>query len=87
MRKIIMSFLLTIAAVTSVNAETYSIGTGSQDGIYYPLGGALAKVWADNINDFDMKVEVAAASLENTFKVASEDMLIGIAQGNVVLLA
>ena len=85
MRKIIMGFLLTIAAVTSVNAETYSIGTGSQDGIYYPLGGALAKVWANNINDFDMKVEVTAASLENTIKVANEDMLTGIAQGNVVL--
>ncbi|GAL14990.1 TRAP transporter solute receptor TAXI family precursor [Vibrio astriarenae] len=26
-------------------ADNYTIGTGSQSGTYYPLGGTLAKIW------------------------------------------
>ena len=66
-------------------AQNYSIGTGGQSGIYYPLGGALAKVWSDQIEGFNIKAEVSAASVENTIKVARGDMIAGIAMGNVVM--
>lgn len=66
-------------------AQNYSIGTGGQSGIYYPLGGALAKVWSDKVDGINVKAEVTAASVENTIKVVRGDMLAGIAMGNVVL--
>ena len=66
-------------------AQNYSIGTGGQSGIYYPLGGALAKVWSDQIEGINVKAEVSAASVENTIKVVRRDMLAGIAMGNVVM--
>ena len=66
-------------------AQNYSIGTGGQSGIYYPFGGALAKVWSDEVQDVNVKAEVTAASVENTIKVVRGDMLAGIAMGNVVM--
>ena len=66
-------------------AQNYSIGTGGQSGIYYPFGGALAKVWSDEVQNVNVKAEVTAASVENTIKVVRGDMLAGIAMGNVVM--
>jgi TRAP transporter TAXI family solute receptor len=70
---------------TFVNAANYSIGTGGQSGIYYPFGGALAKVWSEHVPDVNVTAEVTAASVENTIKVVRGDMIAGIAMGNVVL--
>jgi hypothetical protein len=81
----ILALALLLILPASVQAENYSIGTGGQSGIYYPLGGALAKVWSENIADVDVKAEVTAASVENTIKVVRGDMIAGIAMGNVVL--
>jgi TRAP transporter TAXI family solute receptor len=76
-----------LACLFSFNAvaENYTIGTGSQSGTYYPLGGTLAKIWSENIDDFDMRAEVTAASVENTIKVSANKQLAGLAMGNVVL--
>lgn len=70
---------------TFVSAANYSIGTGGQSGIYYPFGGALAKVWSEHVPDVNVTAEVTAASVENTIKVVRGDMIAGIAMGNVVL--
>ncbi|GIU02186.1 TAXI family TRAP transporter solute-binding subunit [Shewanella algidipiscicola] len=81
----ILALALLLMLPTALHAENYSIGTGGQSGIYYPLGGALAKVWSEHIDDVNVKAEVTAASVENTIKVVRGDMIAGIAMGNVVL--
>lgn len=78
---------VTMAFSLPAMAENYTIGTGSQSGTYYPLGGMLAKIWSENLPDFNMRAEVTAASVENTIKVSTDKQLVGIAQGNVVLQA
>ncbi|WOG28980.1 TAXI family TRAP transporter solute-binding subunit [Endozoicomonas sp. 8E] len=83
MRFVAALFMLILPALSF--AQNYSIGTGGQSGIYYPLGGALAKVWSDKVDGVNVKAEVTAASVENTIKVVRGDMLAGIAMGNVVL--
>ena len=83
MKRIIASLALLIPMLAS--AQNYSIGTGGQSGIYYPFGGALAKVWSDQVSNVNVKAEVTAASVENTIKVVRGDMLAGIAMGNVVM--
>ena len=89
MKHIFKNGIIGLACLFSFNAmaENYTIGTGSQSGTYYPLGGILAKIWSENIEDFDMRAEVTAASVENTIKVSSNRQLAGIAMGNVVLQA
>lgn len=81
------SLMLVLACLLplTVNAANYSIGTGGQSGIYYPFGGALAKVWSEHVPNVNAKAEVTAASVENTIKVVRGDMIAGIAMGNVVL--
>ncbi|WP_077752942.1 TAXI family TRAP transporter solute-binding subunit [Shewanella psychrophila] len=80
-----LALALLLILPSAVQAENYSIGTGGQSGIYYPFGGALAKVWSDKVPDVNVKAEVTAASVENTIKVVRGDMIAGIAMGNVVL--
>lgn len=82
-RVLMLALLLVLPA--SAQADNYSIGTGGQSGIYYPFGGALAKVWSDKVPEVNVKAEVTAASVENTIKVVRGDMIAGIAMGNVVL--
>lgn len=82
-RNLMLAVLFILPSVT--HAENYSIGTGGQSGIYYPFGGALAKVWSEHVPDVNAKAEVTAASVENTIKVVRGDMIAGIAMGNVVL--
>jgi TRAP transporter TAXI family solute receptor len=79
---IVLSLGLTLPATAM--AENYTIGTGSQSGTYYPFGGTLAKIWSENIPDFNMRAEVTAASVENIIKVSTDKQLVGIAMGNVV---
>ncbi|MGR5543372.1 TAXI family TRAP transporter solute-binding subunit, partial [Vibrio campbellii] len=71
----------------SAFAENYTIGTGSQSGTYYPLGGTLAKIWGETLPDFNMRAEVTAGSVENSIKVSTNKQLAGIAMGSVVLKA
>lgn len=68
-------------------ATTYTIGAGSQSGTYYPFGGMLAKIWSEELEDFNMRVEVTAASVENIIKVSAGQQLVGIAMGDSVLAA
>ncbi len=84
MRKL-LTFAAALLLPLMANANNYSIGTGGQSGIYYPFGGALAKVWSDKVDGINVKAEVSAASVENTIKVVKGDMLAGLAMGNVVL--
>tara|TARA_B100001971_G_scaffold208695_1_gene230934 strand:+ start:3594 stop:4499 length:906 start_codon:yes stop_codon:yes gene_type:complete len=76
-----------LLAPTAAFAENYSIGTGSQSGTYYPLGGMLAKIWSENIPEINARAEVTAASVENIIKVSTNKQLAGIAMGNVALKA
>ncbi|GAK82846.1 TRAP transporter solute receptor TAXI family precursor [Vibrio ponticus] len=75
------------SAVGFAHANNYTVGTGSQSGTYYPYGGLLAKLWSDNLPDFNMRVEVTAASVENTIKVVQGKQLVGFAMGDVVIQA
>jgi len=78
---------LLMAAALPVAAANYTIGTGSQSGTYYSYGGMLSKIWSENIDDFNMRAEVTAASVENIIKVAAGQQLAGIAMGDSVLAA
>ncbi len=87
MKKLSMFLICTLLSQLSIANTNYTIGTGSQSGTYYPLGGMLAKVWGEKIPNFNMRAEVTAASVENTIKVSTNKQLAGIAMGNVVLQA
>src|SRR5882762_7348282 len=45
--------------------HTVRIGTGSQQGNYYPVGGALARTFAMAMPDVDAEVKVTGGTLAN----------------------
>lgn len=82
-----LALVLALALCPPAVAGNYTIGTGSQSGTYFPLGGALAQVWTDHIPGVTLRAEVTAASVENIIKVAAGQQLAGIAMGDSVLAA
>lgn len=66
-----------------------TMGTGSVGGVYYPLGGEMANLWADNIDveGFDVSSVESGASVENIAKIQSGDFQLGIAQNTTMINA
>jgi uncharacterized protein len=57
---------LALAGAADAGAqERMSIATGSSAGVYYLWGGALAKVWSEEIKDVSFNVEATAGQVPN----------------------
>lgn len=75
------ALLFTQAALAQ---QFISVATGGTAGIYFPLGGAMGKLWSDNIPDIQATAEVTGGSVENTRLVVSEEAFAALGTGNVV---
>ncbi|WP_430788758.1 TAXI family TRAP transporter solute-binding subunit [Virgibacillus flavescens] len=64
-----------------------TMGTGSVGGVYYPLGGEMANLWADNIDveGFDVSSVESGASVENIAKIQKGEFQLGIAQNTTMI--
>ncbi len=64
--------------------EFITIGTGGITGVYYPTGGAIAKILNDRMDQFGIKAtaEATGASVFNINAVKTGDMDFGIAQSD-----
>lgn len=94
MKKIIL-IILSLLLLTSIlagcgsnNKETYiSIATGGPAGTYYPLGGALAKIFNDNIQGVNANVQSTGASVENVGLIAKGEAEIAFVQNDITYYA
>jgi TRAP transporter TAXI family solute receptor len=80
---------LTAAAVglatLPAKAETFvTVLTGGSTGVYYPLGVALSKIYADNIPDVRTSVQSTKASVENLNLIQRGRGEVGLALGDSV---
>ncbi|MDW7671813.1 MAG: TAXI family TRAP transporter solute-binding subunit [Bacillota bacterium] len=57
--------------------------TGGTAGTYYPLGGAIAAVWNDNIDTVNVTIQPSGASVENLRLLDSRDADIVMAMNNI----
>ncbi len=64
-----------------------SIATGGTGGVYYPLGGGLAKIWTDYVPGVEASAEVTGASVENVRLVASGEAQVALGTSGVVVQA
>ncbi len=76
------AFFMTSSSAGAVDFVT--IGTGSMTGVYYPTGGAIAKVLNDREDLFGIKAtaEVTGASVFNINAIRTGDLDFGIAQSD-----
>ena len=68
--------------------ENYiSIATGGPAGTYFPLGGAIAKIFNDNIEGVTANVQSTGASVENIGLVSKGDAEIAFVQNDITYYA
>lgn len=84
MRYLILILLFTLCTPVHAADRTYSIATGNPSGMYYPYGGGIARIWSREIDNFNMKAEVTAASVTNIIQVAKGDSEAAISQGDAI---
>lgn len=48
-----------------VTGGDLTLATGSTGGTYYPLGGEIAQIWSNNIDDVSVSTQATGASVEN----------------------
>src|SRR5699024_7322596 len=64
-----------------------SIATGGPSGTYYPLGGAMAKVYNDNIEGVTANAQATGASVENIELVSNGETEIAFVQNDITYYA
>lgn len=78
---------LTMGAMPAKASEFINVLTGGTSGVYYPLGVALSKIYADNIKDARTQVQSTKASVENLNLLQAGKGEIALALGDSVKLA
>jgi hypothetical protein len=62
----------------SAPAQNISIGTGGTGGVYYPLGGGMAKVLSQHVPGMQATAEVTGGSVDNLKLIGSGKPYIGL---------
>lgn len=67
-----------ISATADKRKKEFTLGTGSQGGTYYPLGGEIANVWNKHVADINFTNIETGASLENLATISRGRMDAGL---------
>lgn len=69
------------------DSQYISIATGGTSGTYYPLGGAIAKIFNDNIEGVTANAQSTGASVENIGLVSKGETEIAFIQSDITFYA
>ncbi len=69
------------------DAQFISIATGGTSGTYYPLGGAIAKIFNDNIEGITANAQSTGASVENIGLVEKGETEVAFIQSDITFYA
>ncbi|RCW78685.1 hypothetical protein DER71_1497 [Halanaerobium sp. DL-01] len=88
----VMLSLLTVFSLFvsgSVMAQTkfLSIATGGTSGTYYPIGGAIAKVLNENIENVNASAQSTGASVTNSRLIYNQEVELAILQNDIASYA
>lgn len=78
---------LGVVPFTAGAQQFVNILTGGTSGVYYPVGGALSKIFTDGIPDAKVQVQSTKASVENLNLLQQGKGELGIALGDSVKFA
>lgn len=95
MKKRLLAVILVLVLISSLavgcaskKEEVYiSIATGGPAGTYFPLGGAMAKLFNDNIEGITANVQATGASVENIGLVGKGEAEIAFIQNDITYYA
>ena len=85
--------ILCLAVIGCVSFDAWSqekpkiyrlvIGTGGIAGSYYPLGGAMARIWTQNLPNISVSAQATGASIENTKLMENGEIELGLTQNDL----
>jgi len=80
---------LFLPGTDSVQAQVkrFSLATGGVGGVYYPLGGAMAKIWMDKIPGLIVTAEATGASVVNARLVHRGEAELALMQNDIAKYA
>ncbi|MGM0419701.1 MAG: TAXI family TRAP transporter solute-binding subunit [Bacillota bacterium] len=79
---------LALVVSGSVAAQEYiSIATGGTAGTYYPLGGGMAELINEHVEDVNATAEVSGASIENVRLINQQEVEFALVQNDVTYYA
>jgi TRAP transporter TAXI family solute receptor len=88
MRKWIITsaaFLFLIGMVAPAPAaNNLVLATGGTAGTYYPLGGAMAKIWNSKIKDMNVTAQTTGASAENVRLINKKEVELALVQSDTL---
>lgn len=74
-----------VGTASGESAKKYRliIGTGGVGGTYFPLGGALARIWTKYLPDVNVTAQSTGASVENTKLIERGEIELGLTQNDL----
>lgn len=90
MKRCTLSLILVLVMVLTgcgSNSHTITITTGGTGGTYYPVGGAIAQMLTDNIENVTVNAYVGNASVDNCTLIKEGDTDTALVQNNVAYWA
>lgn len=79
------AFLFLIGVVASAHAaNNLVLATGGTAGTYYPLGGAMAKIWNSKIKDMNVTAQTSGASGENVRLINKKEVELALVQSDTL---
>lgn len=89
---VVFTFLMILAIVisgsTAAQGRTFlSIATGGTAGTYYPIGGAIASVFNNNIEGMNASAQSTGASVENARLIYNQEVEVAIIQNDIASYA
>lgn len=82
-----VALTLGLASLPAQAEQFINVLTGGTSGVYYPLGVALSKIYAEKIPDVRTQVQATKASVENLNLLQQGKGEIALALGDSVKLA
>lgn len=79
----VVVFSLLISGMVSAQNTFLSIATGGTSGTYYPIGGAIAKVLNENIEDMNASAQSTGASVTNARLIYNQEVELAILQNDI----
>jgi hypothetical protein len=84
----VIVFSLLVSGMAAAQDTTFlSIATGGTSGTYYPIGGAIAKVLNENVENINTSAQSTGASVTNTRLIYNQQVELAILQNDIASYA
>src|SRR5690606_16986813 len=83
----VLALVVALAPAAMAQTQFLNIATGGTAGTYYPLGGAMAEIFNQNVPGVDVSVQATGASVANINMLAQGQVDLALIQNDIAFYA